>query len=601
MCGITGIISRYNLNENDITSVNDMSSSLYHRGPDAEGHYRSNNMMMSMRRLSIIDLNNGYQPFYSNDGKLVLIANGEIYNYVELSESLRAKGYSFKTNSDCECIVHLYSEYGKRCVEHLRGMFAFAIWDENKQILFLARDRMGEKALFIHQTSDKLIFSSEMKSLMRSGQVNSNLNLEAINLFFHYQYIPEPLTGIDSVKKLPAGHYLSLDLKTWQLTQSQYWDILDASPIEHSKPEFLIRQQIEDVGKLITRSDVPVGVALSGGLDSSAILALAAKTSREKPTAFTIGYQGRPSCDERNDAKALAQHLKLPFYEMEISTDDMVDFFPELNYWRDEPIADISGHNYHAVMKLAHQHGVKVMMQGQGGDELFWGYPWLQNSLKESRQRAQLFNFTGKAEKAPLSFYQHVPEYSFARQNLNNLYTPQFQSSLTTSPEDIHTFSLPWQDLELKITKLICNGYLLGNGINHGDRLSMANSVELRLPFLDYKFIETVIGLRKCNPDGDLKPKKWLKTALEPLLPEWVINRPKRGFTPPMRDWLEALIQRYGSCLKEGILVSEGIFSEEAIEKILTSKEMMMRCLAFKALVFEKWWKNIIIDQSKHA
>ena len=373
MCGISGIIGRDGLTPEDLQRVASMSRALTHRGPDDSGMFSAPHVALASRRLSIIDLGGGRQPLYNEERTLALVANGEIYNHAELRHGLEARGHIFKTGSDCEAILHAYAEYGDACVRHLRGMFAFALWDEARGRLVLARDALGEKPLYLYEREGRLLFASEMKALLRSGEVPFKLDPEAVDLFFHYQYVPEPRTAVRGVRKLDAAHMLVINVEPWRVEESCYWRMDDAPPL-HADAPTLIRERLEEVGELITRADTPVGVALSGGLDSSVVAAVAARRRPEELHAFSVGYPGRPEgLDERDEAHALARHLRLPFHEVEVETEEVVEFFPELNYWRDDPVADYSGHAYYAVMRKAREHGVPVMLQGQGGDELFWG------------------------------------------------------------------------------------------------------------------------------------------------------------------------------------------------------------------------------------
>ena len=284
--------------------------------------------------------------------------------------------------------MHLYEEHALDFVHYLRGMFAFALWDARRERLVLARDRMGEKPLYLFERDGELWFASELKGLLRSKIVPFELDARAVNLYFYYQYVPEPLTAVKNVRKLDAATVLTVDVARWRIEEKVYWRIEDAAPIA-GDPAILIRQKLEEVSRLIVRSDVPVGVALSGGLDSSIVAAFAAK-NQPNLCAFSVGYAGRPESDERAAAEKFADFLKIPFFDVELETKTIVEFFPELNFWRDDPIADIAGFGYYAVMKLADENGVPVMLQGQGGDELFWGYSQLREAFIESTKKATL-------------------------------------------------------------------------------------------------------------------------------------------------------------------------------------------------------------------
>ncbi|NLE06165.1 MAG: asparagine synthase (glutamine-hydrolyzing), partial [Crenarchaeota archaeon] len=389
MCGICGIISKTSLTFDHAQQVNLMNQALIHRGPDDTGIYVADNFAFAMRRLSIIDVNSGNQPLYNEDGSIVLVANGEIYNYCELIESLKIRNHHFNTKSDCETILHLYEEYGENCVHYLRGMFAFALWDSKKNKILLVRDRMGEKPLYIYENNDIIIFSSEMKSLLNSGLIPFDINPTAVDLFFHYLYIPEPKTAIKNVRKLPAGNIFCIDLLTWKQKEIRYWSIESAPPL-FGNPVEIIRDELDSVSDLIIRSDVPVGIALSGGLDSSAIAALTTEKYPEKMHGFSIGYSGRPFCDEREDAQKFADYLDIYFHDVELKTDNLVSLFPDLIAYSDDPISDISSYGYYSVAKLAHENGISVILQGHGSDELFWGYPWVKEAVFETNRKRQL-------------------------------------------------------------------------------------------------------------------------------------------------------------------------------------------------------------------
>jgi len=300
MCGICGIVTTYNDSGPGI--VQKMNAHLTHRGPDGEGYFHSQHISLGMRRLSIIGLNDGWQPIFNEDKSLVIVANGEIYNYIELRAELEKKNHIFSTHSDVENILHLYEDYGIDCVKYLRGMFSFALWDITMQRLLLVRDRMGEKPLYIYEEGETIYFASELKSLLQSNKIKFEFDPISIDLYFHYGYVPEPLTPLKGVRKLPAGHLMLVDTTTWRVDERVYWNMDDIPPLE-GNPIKLIREQLEDMSEIVVRSDVPVGVALSGGIDSSVIAVLAARKYPGILQAFSVGYPGRPAHDERDQAR----------------------------------------------------------------------------------------------------------------------------------------------------------------------------------------------------------------------------------------------------------------------------------------------------------
>ena len=636
MCGIAGLIARDPLRLQHHDRLARMSKAMVHRGPDGEGRYHDAHVALVMRRLSIIDIAHGWQPLYNEDKTLTLIANGEIYNFIELREQLQAGGHRFSTGSDCEVVVHLYEEYGVDCVHHLRGMFAFALWDSRKKSLLLVRDRMGEKPLYLFEDDGALLFGSELKTLLSSRLVPFELDPHAIDLFFHYQFVPEPRTPLRHLRKLPAAHLLTVTLDPWRVEERAYWKMDDIAP-RSGDPAEVIRAELERVGELVVRSDVPVGVALSGGLGSSAIAAIAAKKYPGRMHAFGVGYPGRPFYDERTDAKALADHLGMPFHDVEITCDRVVEFFPELVYWLDDPIADLSGFGYYSVMRAAREAGVPVMLQGQGGDELFWGYPWVARAAKETfrkinssvggrrkfrdylalqwrpllwskrgwwdwgmsigglRTSWESFRRDRDSRADQVVFYDLTPDFRIARRCMGKWYTPKFIESLgDATPYDPFTIPQPRPRPDILLTQLICSTYLLENGMAQGDRLGMASSVELRLPFVDYRLVETVIGLRKAQPDHALPPKAWLRTALKGVLPDWVLNRPKQGFRTPGKGWHRALFAKHGELLNDGYLVRAGVLKREAARTLAQGRFALGAIVppSYKALVMELWCRR---------
>jgi asparagine synthase (glutamine-hydrolysing) len=636
MCGICGWISKTPLNPEQVAQVRKMNRAMSHRGPDGEGEFTSAHVALMMRRLSIIDLTGGWQPLYNEDRSLALIANGEIYNFIELRKMLEGRGHHFSTATDCETILHLYEDHGLDCVHSLRGMFAFALWDAKKKRLVLVRDRMGEKPLYLHESKNGILFASEMKALLASGLICFELDRELVHQYFHYNYVPEPGTPLKGIRKLDAGCMLIVDVDPWQVRETRYWRMEDAPALE-GDPAKLVRAELETVSELVIRSDVPVGLALSGGLDSGAIAALTAARYPGTLHAFTIGYAGRPTQDEREPARWLADWLKIPFHEIELNASDMTAFFPELVFKRDDPIADMSGYGYYMVMNKAREFNVPVMLQGQGGDELFWGYSWLRWMAKKTAQKADILKRGWGAYPAlvpefkPLSshpldilrwlirgggtlsalreflrvrksppnrpvfydiHYDFLTAYGLVEAHYN---AAMAAAVIEADPCNPFTVPQPWPPEAVLLTSLISSTYLRENGITQGDRLSMASSVELRLPLLDYKLVETVIGLRKTYPDYELPMKAWLKDAIRGLVPEEMFNRPKKGFASPRRDWHRSLFAAYGKTLDGGYLVENNILSPAGGRTLAQGEytEGPGTPLTFKALVLETWCRKM--------
>lgn len=620
--------------------VGRINALLVHRGPDGAGKFQDDHVALSMRRLSIIDLAGGWQPLYSEDRSLVLVANGEVYNFIELRRELEQHGHRFATNSDCETILHLYEEHGDRCVDYLRGMYAFALWDTRRRRLLLARDRAGEKPIYLVQTDRQIFFASELKALIGARVVPFELDSAAVHMYYHYGYVPEPQTAIVGVRKLPAAHVLNIDVDQWRIEQRCYWRMEDAQAIstDQRDPAALIRAQLETISEQIIRSDVPVGVALSGGLDSSVIAALAAKRYPGTMQAISVGYPGKPLQDERNDARILADHLGMPFHEVELSTHDMIEMLPHVVFSRDDPIGDSSGASYYAVLKRARELGVPVMLFGHGGDELFWGYPWARQAAHATHRKAALLanGAAGVRDYLKLTppprsytacvqwlrsmgglrsglrqyhrdrtwpaeqfvFYDITPGFEAAQNGLTDVYTRPFQDSvLDTDPFAPFKIDQPWPPIDVAVTRLLCATYLLQNGLAQCDRLSMAHSVELRLPLVDQRLIETVIGLRKTWPDLHLGPKHWFREAVKDIVPDFVLARRKRGFSPPWRPWARALAKSFGHLLPNGYLVSHGIIRPEVAKRLAPRPLGLPMHLAEQSLLLEIWCRQM----SEHA
>jgi asparagine synthase (glutamine-hydrolysing) len=472
-----------------------------------------------------------------------------------------------------------------------------------------------------------------MKAILASGLVNFELCPFSVHQYLHYGWVPEPQTMVRGVTKLSPGRLLVITVDPWRVEDHTYWQFESAPPVEGSPGE-LIRAELETITDQVIRSDVPVGIALSGGLDSSLIAALATKKYKGTMQAFAVGYSNRPRQDERHQAKELAEKLGMPFHEIEISTDEMVEFFPRLNYLRDDPIADIAGYGYYLLSKHARDQGCPVLLQGQGGDELFWGYPWTVRAVEytmrklngENTSFVQAFfehlpkgysavhavqmlyllggmSFGWKKLRPPagtptnqLVFYDINDSYQIGEFGAQRTYTKSFAEEIKQfSAASFFQIDRPWERVDILIMRLLCYSYLLQNGIAQGDRLSMANSVELRLPLVDHKLVELVVGLQKTQPSFNLPGKAWLKEAVLDILPEEILNRPKRGFNPPVTQWVEALRRRYGHELNNGQLVNDRILDPAMARKLSQSASRFgpWNGLFFNYIALEFWVRSM--------
>lgn len=646
MCGIVGIFStdcNYWKSKIEVPLL----AFLQHRGGDDRGTWHDDHVYLGHTRLSILDLSSlGHQPMSYQNGRFWITFNGEIYNYLEIRQELISKGYTFISQTDTEVLLAAYAEWGKDCLEKLRGMFAFGIWDTQEKQLFLARDRTGEKPLYYWHDQNIFYFASELKALIKLLPHQPQLDPISVDLFLHYQYVPEPKTPLIGVYKLPAAHYLLIDYQTWEIQPQQYWSLYKIPAIA-GNPTELIRQELDRVIELTLRSDVLVGIALSGGIDSGAIAALATPKYKDTLQCFSIGYPNRPPYDERSQAQELAKSLGLPCLDIELKTEDLVDFFPDLVAAMDDPIADIAAFGHYSVMKLAHDHGIKVMLSGIGGDELFWGYGWTTQAVRLTQCKLQIlqgqskprfgldflskfsrnnlylkFAYSSKSPQILRSFLSHaveysqldlkhpeqavfqnlVPDFNSALKYTKQIYTDEFAASLPCKNafQPYKICSQDIKDIPLQICQLLFDTWLVSNCLALGDRISMASSVETRLPFLDYKLIELVMGLRKNQPDHELEQKYWLKQALKGTLPDEVLNRPKRGFQPPVQEWMENILCKYMAWLTDGHLIALKILDGDYIQKLCQefTNRHQHTFILYKILILETWYRKVVIIKS---
>jgi asparagine synthase (glutamine-hydrolysing) len=640
MCGIIGVISSLAADRKPVEKALQL---MYHRGPDGRGVWSDDLIILGHTRLSILDLSAlGEQPMSDKSERFTISFNGEIYNYLELRQELIALGHHFRSQTDTEVLLAAYIEWGNACLPKLQGMFAFGIWDKMEQTLFLARDRTGEKPLYYYVRDRSLYFASELRALVSLLPKVPDLDPAAIDAYLHYQYVPEPRTPLVGIEKLPAAHYLLVKYPDLQIIPQPYWSLENIAPIE-GDPIPLIRQQLDRTIELTLRSDVPVGVSLSGGIDSGAIASIAAPKYRDTLQAFSVGYPDRPVFDERRKAEQLAKQLGLPFYEVELRTEEFVDLFPALISMSDDPVADIAAYGHYAVSKLAADHHVKVVLGGIGGDELFWGYAWCAEAVQLSAQKQQILQKsprTGRAReplepignhplyrrllaspKVPASvrqvlkqalgnyhlslndpdravFYELVPDFKNMTSYGAKLYTRSFRDRL--SPQNayqaVDNSLTDCEDVPSRICKLLFNTWLASNCLALGDRLSMASSVETRFPFLDSQLIDLVMGLRKAIPDDDLGYKSRLKSALRGIVPDEVLDRQKQGFQPPFDQWMRAILDRYLDRLTSGYLISLNIIDSDYLNQMLRDYKTSTQHLfmLYKLLLLEIWYQGII-------
>ena len=574
MCGICGKLILNGDGLVDPSLIEQMMDSIVHRGPDGRGKYISGNIGLGHRRLSIIDLETGAQPISNEDGTVWIVYNGEIYNFPELRSHLEVRGHRFRSTTDTEVIVHLYEEYGEHCLERLRGMFAFALWDERKKVLLLARDRVGIKPLYYVDTGCELLFASEIKGLLVDPTVRRELNPHALDRFLTYYYLPGDETLFKHIHKLEPGHYMKVE--KGRFTKHRYWDL--AFDTLENCPN--IDEAVRRLQDLLSRtvkdhmiSDVPVGVLLSGGVDSTGVLRYAVEHSHKAINTFTVGFAEQSFADERPYALLAAKQFGTIHHDITLSADDFHSFLPKYVYHMEEPVCEPPAFSLYFISRLAQQSSVKVLLSGEGGDEAFAGYPKYRNLLlfeglksafgsRRALLSAALGTFgrvTGKDIRHYKNFLHSsiadyyyglsaTPETPFNRQK-KSLYRHAFAASLGDRASDTPTRSLFEQlngkSLLQKLLYVDTKSWLPDDLLIKADRMTMATSVELRVPLLDHQILEFAASLPSSFKVRGLATKRILKLALLDSVPSKILSRKKAGFPLPYDRWLKSELRDF--------------------------------------------------------
>jgi asparagine synthase (glutamine-hydrolysing) len=597
MCGICGIYGK-----SDENLIKRMCRVMFHRGPDDEGIYMDETISLGMRRLSIIDLTTGHQPIHNEDETLWIVFNGEIYNFQELREYLEKHGHRFYTKSDTEVILHLYEEFGEECVQKLRGMFAFALWDKPKRKLFLVRDRLGIKPLYYTETNGKFIFASEIKAILQHPQVKCEVNLKALDEYLTFQYILAPNTLFEGIWKLLPGHTLSYCYG--KITLRQYWDVefpqVSEKIDEREAAEELLEHFRESI-RLRLISDVPLGVLLSGGVDSSAVVAVMSRLVNCPIKTFTVGFAAEGDYDETKYARLVAKRFETDHQEV-ILQPNACELLPKLIWHLDEPIADQAALPTYLVCELARK-SVTVVLTGEGGDELFAGYPrYLLSFFADVYHKFPAWMKEGIVMKGisflpnRIPYSKYLKKVAFSNPDAMNRNVRWMSNFLPEEKERLYSDSLKkvlsdnsiskkgwknggmeswvngrleewkngrlegwmngrlegWRDgrvfasltdaFGLRLNALMymdMKTWLVDDILMKVDRMSMATSVEARVPFLDHKLVEFVSGLPPKLKLKGFTTKYILKKTLNGLLPKEILNRRKHAFRVPASKWLQ--------------------------------------------------------------
>jgi asparagine synthase (glutamine-hydrolysing) len=619
MCGIAGMVETHRDGAVDVATIHQMCEAIVHRGPDDEGIFVKAGVGLGMRRLSIIDLAGGHQPVFNEDKTVCIVFNGEIYNFPELRSQLLSRGHQFYTHSDTEVIVHLYEEYGAECVHKLRGMFAFAIYDERTNRLLLVRDRLGKKPLHYALHNGTLFFASEMKAILAVRPEFAKINRPALLQYMYFGYIPDPATAFEPIQKLPPGHLL--EFEKGEVCVRQYWDFPEYGTYEPASEEELLEElefRLAEAVRIRLIADVPLGAMLSGGTDSSTVVALMARATSQPVKTFSVGFR-QADFNEAPYARLVAQKFGTDHHEL-ILDPDLVDTVEKLTQYMEEPFGDSSMLPTYFISCLARKH-VKVALSGDGGDEAFAGYDRYRIHL-EDRSYKWIPRWVGVWYRDHI--HPRIP-YGVPGRNLaysvslpwEERYTEgislqSFQREMGVLSDDFvasdraplksfreYLDNAPAHDALSRVLYLDSKTYLPGDILTKVDRMSMATSLEARVPLLDHVFLEWVTAL---GPQWKMRrgSQKFIlkKLAQRVGVPSEVLNRPKQGFSLPLGHWMRhELKDLVLTTLLDPQTLQRGYFNPNGVRKMLDEHFQSRRdhsARLWRFLIFELWHRNFL-------
>jgi asparagine synthase (glutamine-hydrolysing) len=620
MCGICGILN-YDIEQPVEPSImKAMNDVMLHRGPDDEGFYVKGNIGLGHRRLSIIDLATGQQPMSNEDKTVWIVYNGEIYNYLNLRKDLQNRGHLFSTHSDTETIVHAYEEYGAACTELIRGMFAFAIWDAPRQRLFLARDRLGIKPVYYSLEQNRILFASEIKALLAGG-VRAEVNQQALDSYLTLGYVPAPNTMFKGIYKLLPGYNLTVSKGDVRL--NKYWDFDHIQPQERPESYYSekLLELLTDCVDMRLMSEVPLGVFLSGGLDSSTVVSILGKKDYKPLRTFSVGYNRRYEDCELEYADIVAKHFQTEHHELNLESLDFFELITKIIWHMDEPVLEAAAIPLYLLSQFSRRY-VTVMLSGEGSDELFGGYliykhmcameyfdlmpDWLRSNalgplmrrLANSRRAVKYSDwFSLPLEKRYLGVKAEVTDTM-----RNWLYSPGLRE--LAARHSVLQDILPYyervreKDALSQMLYVDTKVWLPDDLLTKADKMTMANSIELRVPFLDHKMVEFAAAI-----PSRYKLKRWnekyiLKQAVAGIVPQAIINRPKRGFPVPISTWFaNELNQKAKEVLLEEKTQQRGYFNRQSLEAMLDKQSKGKEdwsAQIFSLLTLELWNRKFI-------
>lgn len=629
MCGIAGWINLKQSDSKDHTEavLHSMCETIVHRGPNSEGLWLDDTVALGMRRLSIIDLHTGDQPVFSEDKSVIVMMNGELYNYREVRSDLEKKGHKFITKSDTEILPHLYEEYGEDLVDHLNGMYAFSLWDTRRKKLIIARDRFGEKPLYYGIFDGKLLYASEPKAILSHPSVRPELDLDALRHYLSYDYVPAPFSIYKGISKLPAAHVMTVE--NGEIRTRRYWNLTfakNANVPSFDRAAVELKELLSDAVRMRLVADVPLGVLLSGGVDSSTIAAFSTQHATETVKTFSIGFT-EDSFDETKYARQVAAHLGTDHHEEILSVAKAAELISDIGGWLDEPLSDGSLIPTYLLARFVRKH-VTVALGGDGGDELFAGYPmYYAHKVAKLYSTVPGFVRSGLIEpivhSLPVSTKNLSFEYKakrFVRASKYDTitrhhswfgsFTPDEQKMLLTE----HALSNSYGDIYAGARDLLklcdaaseieqmqyldMNFYMAEDILTKVDRASMAVSLETRAPFLDPRVGQFAASLPLDHKLRGSKGKHILKKSVEDMLPSNILHRSKKGFGIPIAEWLKTRLNpMMHDMLSPERLKDQGLFESDYVQKLIAEHEKGVAShhkQLWTMLVFQLWQSNFL-------
>lgn len=658
MCGFVGYVGLTNSEPISLEVFSSMNDVISHRGPDGEGFaffgkYADQDVInfknqrpealvfrepskrtiaLAHRRLSIIDLStNALQPMQSIDKNITILFNGEIYNYQEIKDVLLSKGHHFRTNhSDTEVIINAYKEWGIDCLKKFRGMFSIALWDEKKDTLWLIRDRIGIKPLYYTHQNGRIYFGSEIKAIIEDSSIKRAINHEGMYNYLSFLTVPAPQTLFENIYKLPAGHLIKIENGKFE-NPIEYWDIFDDVKLNTSSEESITKEVLKELTESVKYhgvADIPVGIFLSGGIDSSLNAALFSKVANYPVKAFSVGYENdenlKSYTNEFNYAQQAAKHANCEYYQQILTQQDFIDFLPKLIHHQDEPIGDPVCMPVYFVSKLAKENNVSVCQVGEGSDELFWGYSswkymlklqnlndiklvpkafkklmlsslklfgkddtvyyeWLKRGIENQKifwSGAEAFTETQKSKLLTQKFIDKIqPNYSSW-----NVVNEHYKNFIKKAPEKSNLNWMSYIDLKMRLPELL---------LMRVDKMSMAVSLEARVPFLDHEFVTYSMGIPSALKTTNNESKYILKQAIKNVIPDNIINRKKQGFDAPVYDWM---MDDLGAIAREKIALFNkhtGYLNESYVNTIFEKKNGKQLWFVLNLAL---WWEYYIFN-----